>query len=82
MKAMKSGSKQQRGISLVEMLIAFALTGIVTSAVLKAYVEQNKNYVRQDSITHIQQNVRASIDDLGRQCRMAGYAIPLGLPSI
>jgi type II secretory pathway pseudopilin PulG len=82
MKSMKIGSKQQRGISLVEMLIAFALTGIVTSAVLKAYVTQHKNYVTQDSITHIQQNVRASIDELSRQCRMAGFAIPLGLPSI
>ncbi len=72
----------ERGISLVEMLIAFALTGVVTAAVLKAYVTQHKNYMIQDDITHSQQNVRASIDELARQCRMAGYAIPLGLPSI
>ncbi len=74
--------RSTRGISLVEMLIAFALTGIVTAAVLKTYVTQHKNYMIQDDITTIQQNVRASIDELARQCRMAGYALPLGLPSI
>ncbi len=71
-----------RGISLVEVLIAFVLTGIVTSAVLKAYVTQHKNYMTQDDITNIQQNVRASTDELARQIRMAGYAIPLGLQSL
>lgn len=75
-------TRSDRGISLVEMLIAFALTGIVTTAVLKAYVTQHKNYMVQDDITTIQQNVRASIDELSKQCRMAGYALPLGLPSI
>lgn len=78
----RSHGLNARGISLVEMLIAFALTGIVTASVLKAYVTQHKNYMIQDDITHIQQNVRASIDELARQCRMAGYAIPLGLQSI
>lgn len=82
MKKMFAKLRDRRGISLVEMLIAFALTGVVTASVLKAYVTQHKNYMVQDDITHIQQNVRASIDELSRQCRMAGYALPLGLPSI
>lgn len=82
MKRMMKSLKNFHGISLVEMLIAFALTGIVTTAVLKAYMTQHKNYMIQDDITTIQQNVRASVDELTRQCRMAGYAIPLGLPSI
>lgn len=74
--------RSHRGISLVEMLIALGLTGIVSASVLKAYMTQHKNYMIQDDITTIQQNARASIDELSRQLRMAGYALPLGLPSI
>jgi hypothetical protein len=82
MKRMLKKLQEHRGISLVEMLIALGLTGIVTASVLKAYITQHKNYMIQDDITTIQQNVRASVDELSRQLRMAGYALPLGLPSL
>jgi type II secretory pathway pseudopilin PulG len=82
MKKMLRRQQEIRGISLVEVLIALALTGIVTSAVLKAYVTQHKNYMIQGDITTIQQNARASVDEMSRQLRMAGYALPLGLPAL
>lgn len=82
MKRMLRKLRNHRGISLVEMLIALGLTGIVSASVLKAYMTQHKNYMIQDDITTIQQNARASVDELSRQLRMAGYALPLGLPSL
>lgn len=82
MKRILTRPNNQHGISLVEVLIALVLTGIVTASVLKAYLTQHKNYLVQDDITTIQQNARASIDELTRQLRMAGYALPLGMPSI
>ncbi|MCK4606186.1 MAG: prepilin-type N-terminal cleavage/methylation domain-containing protein [candidate division Zixibacteria bacterium] len=72
----------QRGTSLLEVMIALVITGIVTAAILKAYVSQHKGYLIQEDVSDIQQNVRASIDELVRHCRMAGYDIPLGLPAI
>ncbi len=72
----------QRGFSIMEMLIALALTGIITTAVFRAFMTQEKHYTAQDDITTIQQNARASIDELTRQIRMAGHAVPMGLAAI
>ncbi len=66
----------------MEMLIALFLTGIITTAVFRAFSTQEKHYTAQDDITTIQQNSRASIDELTRQIRMAGHSLPLGLAPI
>jgi Tfp pilus assembly protein PilE len=74
--------KSQRGTSFLEVMIALLIIGVVTMAIFKLYITQHKNYLTQDDVTTIQQNVRASIDELSRHIRMAGYDLPLGLPSI
>lgn len=71
-----------RGFSLVEVLIALILSSVVTAAAFKAYVNQHKSYLIQDDVTNIQQSARASLDELSRQVRMAGFQLPNGLPSI
>lgn len=75
-------ARSQRGTTFLEVMIALAIMGLVTTAIFKLYITQHKNYMTQDDITTIQQNVRASIDELSRHIRMAGYDLPLGLPSI
>lgn len=72
----------QTGVSLLEVLIALFLTGIITTAVLKLYVTQHQSYIVQDDVATIQQNARASIDELTRQIRMAGYDLPAGLAAL
>lgn len=72
----------QKGITLIEILIAVVITGAVTAAIFKLYITQHKNYIVQDDITIIQQNVRASIDELSREIRMAGYDLPIGIEAI
>jgi len=74
--------KSQRGTSFLEVMIALLILGVVTTAIFKLYITQHKNYLTQDDITTIQQNVRASIDEMSRHIRMAGYDLPLGLPCI
>lgn len=74
--------KSQRGTTFLEVMIALTIMGVVTTAIFKLYITQHKNYITQDDVTTIQQNVRASIDELSRHIRMAGYDLPLGLPSI
>lgn len=67
------------GFSLVEVLIALILTGVVTTALFGTYINQHKSYIVQDDITTIQQSARISIDELTRQIRMAGFELPFGL---
>ena len=74
--------QRETGLSILEVLIALVLTGLVTMAVLKVYVTQHQNYLIQDDITEIQQNARAAIDELGRHIRMAGNDLPHGLDAI
>jgi len=73
---------QNRGATLIELLIALAITGVVTMSVMKLYVTQHENYLTQDDITTTQQNARASIDELTRNIRMAGNELPGSLPAI
>ena len=79
---MKNIMHNEKGFSLLEVLIAVLITGIVTSSILQVYVTQHKNYIVQDDITNIQQNARASIDEISRQVRLAGFDLPLGLNAI
>jgi Tfp pilus assembly protein PilE len=74
--------KNSAGFSLLEALIALVITGIITTAMFKAYITQHQNYLAQDDITTIQQGARASIDELTRHIRMAGNDVPDGLPSL
>jgi hypothetical protein len=75
-------TRSQRGTTFLEVMIALLIMGVVTTAIFKLYITQHKNYLTQDDVTTIQQNARASIDELSRHIRMAGYDLPLGLQSI
>ncbi len=70
------------GFTLLELLIALALTGFVTAAIFKLYVSQHKHYITQTDVADIQQGARAAIGEMSRQIRMAGYQLPLGLNAI
>ena len=71
-----------RGVSLVEVLIALFMTGLVVASVFGIYINHHKNWMIQEEVTDMQQNARAVIDELTRQVRMAGHGLPLGLPGI
>ncbi len=72
----------QRGVTFLEVIIALVLMGVITAGIFRLYITQHSNFVIQDDITDIQQNARASIDELSRNIRMAGYDLPLGLAAI
>lgn len=72
----------EQGMSLIEVLIALILTSLVMASIFRLYINQHKNWNIQTEITDMQQNARASIDELTRQIRMAGHALPLGLECI
>ncbi len=74
--------KNDKGFSLIEVVISLIITGVVTASILNVYITSHENYMIQDDITDIQQNARASIDELSRQIRLAGFDLPLGLNAI
>jgi len=70
------------GFTLVELMVALFLTSIVVTAVLGTYINQHKVVLVQEQVSDMQQNARTAIDELTRQVRMAGFALPLNLPAI
>ncbi len=65
--------RNSSGFSLVEILIALVLAGLVSTAIYKVYISQNKSYAVQEHITEMHQNLRTAMSMLKQEIRMAGY---------
>jgi type IV pilus assembly protein PilW len=68
----------RKGFSLVELLVAMAIAGVVMAAVFKIYTTQQDSYVLQEQVAEMQQNGRTAKYVMTREIRMAGYD-PTGL---
>ena len=68
--AYKTGNN---GFTMVELLIAMVISVIIMGAIFSAYQVQQKTYAAQNQVTEMQQNLRAGMDILLREIRMAGY---------
>ena len=62
-----------RGFTIVELLVATALSGIVLTGIYSSYYSQQKSYVAQGQISSMQQNLRAALYHMEREIRRAGY---------
>jgi len=82
MKNIKLKLRSNSGTSVIEVLIALFMAGIVTAAVFEVYINQHKNWNIQEDISDVQQNGRVAVDELSRQLRMAGHELPLGINAI
>jgi prepilin-type N-terminal cleavage/methylation domain-containing protein len=67
---------REKGFTLVELLVAMAISGIVVAAVYTAFITQQKSYTVQDQVAETQQNARVGLDLIAREVRMAGYGQP------
>jgi type II secretory pathway pseudopilin PulG len=74
--------KNEKGMTLVELLIATLLTFIVGTAALEFYASQHNQWLAQTDVSDMQQNARALIDELSRNIRSAGYGIMHSHPSV
>lgn len=68
-----SYEKEERGFSLVELLVAMAISGIILGSLYSVFIIQNKTLKIQEQITEMVENVRAAVDLISREIRMAGY---------
>ena len=67
--------RHDSAFTLIELLVAMAITGIVAGAVYSVYHTQQKTYLAQQEIVAMQQNLRAAMQLMEREIRMAGYGL-------
>jgi len=68
----QQGGARQRGFSLIELLVAMAVFSIVLGSMIAFFTTQNRSYTRDTATADIQQVVRAGIDFMSDNIRMAG----------
>ncbi len=66
------GRARQRGFTLVELLVAMAVSSIVLGTMVVFFTLQNRSYTRDTATADLQQVVRAAIDFMSDNIRMAG----------
>jgi len=73
---MKSATKHSKGFTLIELMVALAMTSIIMAGIMAAYISQLKSHVTQQTIVEMQQNLRSAMQHMEKEIRMAGYDDP------
>ena len=63
----------RKGMTLIELLVALTISGILVGGVYRTFVSQQHTFTVQDQIVDMQQNVRLAINRMTRELRMAGF---------
>lgn len=75
-----------RGFTLVELMITVAIAGIVTVAISSVYTSMRRTSTAQEQVAEMQQSIRAGLDIMNAETRMAGNdprgAADTGFPAI
>jgi type IV pilus assembly protein PilW len=71
------GNGMPEAFTLIELLIAMAIVGVLMGAIYGIFVSSNRSYHTQDRVTEAQQGLRVGLDFMVRDIRMAGFD-PLG----
>ena len=62
----------QKGFTLIEVLITVAISGIVLGGIFTTYSSQQKTYVSSDRLAEMQQNIRSAVLIMSSEIREAG----------
>jgi type IV pilus assembly protein PilW len=74
---MNSLLHSRRGFTLVELLVALAISGIIAAALLQIFLSDTKSFRIQTQVVDMQQTLRAGLNLFCEELRMAGDD-PLG----
>lgn len=64
---------QNRGFTMIELMVAFFIGVFVTGMVITVMDLSVRNYRTQERVSDIQQDVRAAMEIIARDVRMAGF---------
>lgn len=70
---MQSSISQQRGLSIVELMVALVLGLLITSGIIAFYLQSKRNFSQDDLISRMQENARMAMDVLARDLEMTGF---------
>jgi type IV pilus assembly protein PilW len=76
---MRRSLNTEHGFSLIELITAIGISGIVLAAITATFISQSRSYDAQEQINGMQQAARAAMDIITREVRMAGYNTNGGL---
>jgi type IV pilus assembly protein PilW len=63
----------RKGITLIELLVALVICGVVIAGIYRVFVAQSRAYTVQDQVVEVQQGIRSAMEILLRDLRMAGF---------
>ena len=63
----------QRGVTLIELMIALVISGAIVAGIYRTFLTQQHAYEVQEDVMDMQQNVRAALNEMTREIRMAGF---------
>lgn len=63
----------RRGVTLIELMIALVISAAVVAAIYRTFITQQNTYTVQDDVAGMQQSVRAGVNEMMREIRMAGF---------
>ncbi len=66
-------SRRQHGLSLVELMVAIAISLILLAGVLQIFLSSKTSYRLLEATSRVQENGRFAIDFLSKDIRMAGF---------
>lgn len=69
-------SNWNRGFTLIELMLAMLIATIVMAATFSIFKKQQDHYTAQMDVTMMQQNIRAALNIMTRDIRMAGFDLP------
>ncbi len=65
--------RMDHGFTLVELLVALVVSGVLMTGVYSAFLTQQQSYLAQDQVAEMQQNLRAGLNFFTYELRKAGY---------
>ncbi len=68
--------KKNKGITLIELLVALVISSILVAGLYRTLIGQQKTFNVQDQVVDMQQNARAAINRMMTEIRMAGFGNP------
>lgn len=68
--------KNDKGYTLVELLIAIVIGFVLISAATATYIAQNRSYIAQESVSEINTQSKIAHDLIANAIKGAGYGVP------
>ena len=64
---------RQKGFTLIELMVAMAISGMLMAVVVMAFTGQSKSNNSVQDVTSLQQDLRSALQLMAGEIRMAGY---------